>query len=349
MLIFRLMVLAAAVTFAAPTYAAPAADLFTIPGVKVEASAESAISARDAAMAQGRAAAWTQLFRRLTAAANWRKQPTLDEKVLERLIGGSYEVANERRSTTRYVAEVTFHFNPNAVRAVLQQNRIPFTDTRSPPVLVVPLIAGSGFDPISPWSAAWKAPELQEGLVPFITPAPDDMNVLLTRIDLMQANWDEVEPLARRYNAGAVIFSTASEDGRTVQMVELEPSGRTAASFAYAQSSFAADAAGVADKAVDAWKSRNAVDFGVTGHLVADVQFESLADWAKIHAGLAATHSISGVDVIGLALHEAEIGLTYSGRPEQLQDALAQQRLELKDTDGQYTLQVAAVSAANAP
>lgn len=346
---FRLILLAAAITFAAPAYAAPAPNLFAVPGVKVEAAAESAISARDAAMAQGRAAAWTKLFRRLTAAANWRKQPMLDEKVLERLIGGAYEVANERRSTTRYAAEVTFHFNPNAVRAVLRQNRIPFADTRSPPVLVVPLIAGTGYDPVSPWSAAWKDPELQEGLVPFITPAADDMSDLLTSADLVQVDWDQVEPLARRYNAGAVIFATASEDGKTVQMVELAPTGRTAASFAYAQSSFAADAVAVADKAEDAWKSRNAVDFGVRGHLVADVQFDSLDDWARIRAGLAAVRSISGVDVMGLALHEAEIGLTYSGRPEQLRDALAQQRLALKATDGQYTLQVASASAANAP
>jgi len=346
---FRLILLASAIAFAAPAYAAPAPDLFTVPGVKVEASAESAISARDAAMAQGRAAAWTKLFHRLTAAANWRKQPMLDEKVLERLIGGAYEVANERRSTTRYLAEVTFHFNPNAVRAVLRQDRIAFTETRSPPALVVPLIAGSGFDPVSPWSAAWKDSELQQGLVPFVTPAADDMNDLLSRTDLIQADWDQVEPLARRYNAGAVILATASEDGKTVQMVELSPAGRMAASFAYAQSSFAADAAAVADKAEDAWKSRNAVDFAVRGRLVADVQFGTLDDWAKIRGGLAATRSISGVDVVGLALHEAEIGLTYSGRPEQLRDALAQQRLELKSADGQYTLQLAAASAANAP
>ncbi len=68
-------------------------------------------------MAQGRAAAWTKLFRRLTTAANWRRQPALDEKALERLIRG-FEVANERRSTTRYLADVNFHFNPNAVRNV---------------------------------------------------------------------------------------------------------------------------------------------------------------------------------------------------------------------------------------
>src|SRR5438067_7640102 len=227
---FRLSVLAAVLTltagfaFAAP---APSPDLFTVRGVKVEASAESAISARDMAMAQGRAAAWTRLFRRLTATANWRNQPRLDEAGLERLIRG-FEVANERRSTTRYLGDVTFHFNPVAVRALLRQSSIAYTETRSTPVLVIPVVAGkSGFDPGSSWAAAWKDPSLQEGLVPFVLLGAADTNTdALARPDLAQAGWDALSGLARRYNAGAVIVATASEDGKTIQMVESSPTGR---------------------------------------------------------------------------------------------------------------------------
>ena len=52
---FRLPILAAVMTLTAEfAFAAPAPDLFTVVGVKVEAAAESAISARDMAMAQGR-------------------------------------------------------------------------------------------------------------------------------------------------------------------------------------------------------------------------------------------------------------------------------------------------------
>lgn len=347
----RLPIIAAVLTLTAGlAFAAPAPDLFTIGGVKVEASAESAISARDTAMAQGRAAAWTRLFRRLTATANWRRQPNLDEAGLERLILG-VEVANERRSTTRYLADVTFHFNANAVRALLRQSNVAYTETRSPPVLAVPLIAGKGaYDPATPWAAAWYDPVLQQGVVPFVLPAASEAGKdILSRADLAQVGWEQLSGLARRYNAAAVILATASEDGKRVQMVELSPTGRTAASFAYAQSSFLADAQAVADKAEDAWKSRNSVDFGTQAHLVADVQFDSLDDWAKIRSGLAAVRAVADIDIVGLALHEAEIDLTYSGRPEQLRDALAQQKLELRDTDGQYTLQLAAVSAATAP
>lgn len=347
--ILRFVLLGAMLVVAGPLFAATGPDLFTVSGVKVEASAESAASARDAAMAQGRSAAWTRLFRRLTAAANWRRQPMLDEKGLERLIRGSFEVSDERRSTTRYLAEVTFHFNPNGVRALLRQSGIPYTETRSPPVLVVPVTAGSGFAPVSPWAAAWKDPDLQNGLVPFVTPPADDMDPLFARPDLLQADWNGVAGLAKRYNASAVIIASASDDGKTVQMVELSPAGRTAASFAYAQSSFAADAAAVAGKAGDLWKSRNAVDFALRGRLVADVQFGSLDDWAKIRGALAAVRSVTGVDVIGLALHEAEIGLNYSGRPEQLRDALAQQKLDLVNNSGQYTLQLAALTPASPP
>jgi len=348
MLRLPLLLLFLVIACAVPGIAAPARpDLFTVSGAKVEAMAESATSARDAAMAQGRAAAWTKLFRRLTTAANWRRQPALDEKALERLIRG-FEVTNERRSTTRYLADVNFHFNPNAVRNVLRQSNIAYTETRSPPVLVIPLIAGKpGFDPMGAWTAAWKDNELQQGLVPFVTPAPDDSDMdVLAQPDLSQLDWAALATMARRYNATAVILASASEDAKTVQMIQLSPTGRVAASFAYAQSTFLADAQAVAERAEDAWKSRNAVDFTVRNHLVADVQFGSLDDWARIRSGLAAVRSIADVDVMGLTVNEAEVGLTYSGRSEQLRDALAQQKLELVDSGGQFTLQLAAVAAA---
>src|SRR3954468_18640803 len=106
-----LLVLLAVLGLGATAMAAPGPlpDLFTVTGTKVDASAESAIAARDLAMTQGRPAAWTKLYRRLTAAPMWAKQPQLDENALLRLIR-SFEVSGERRSTTRYLADVTFHF-----------------------------------------------------------------------------------------------------------------------------------------------------------------------------------------------------------------------------------------------
>ena len=329
--------------------AAPAADLFTVTGVKVDATAESATTARDMAMAQGRPVAWTRLFRRLVAQGNWSKQPQFDENMLLRMVR-SFEVANERRSTTRYLADVTYHFNAAAVRAALRQAGVPYTEARARPALVIPVVAGKGVDPMSPWFAAWKDPAMQQGLVPFVLPAsgPQDEEVL-SRPDIVQADWASLAAIARRYNAAEVIIAVASEDAKTVQMVELSATQRVPASFAYANSNFLADAEAVAEKAYETWKTRSAVNFATRARLTADVEFDSLDDWAKIRKQLGAVRAVSGLDVIGLSLHEAEVELTYSGRPEQLRDALAQQDLSLDNAQGQFTLQLAGRSASNAP
>jgi len=335
---------------AAEAAPAPLPDLFTVTGIKVDASAESATAARDLAMAQARPLGWTALFRRFTASANWGKQPQLDDSALLRLIR-SIEVANERRSTTRYLAEVTLHFNANAVRAAFRQSGAAYTETRSRPVLIVPVIEGaSGFDPMSPWAMAWNDPSLQQGLVPFVLPSGDaDDAALLSRPDLAQIDWTALAPLVRRYNAGGVILAIASDDAKTVQMIEISATARTPASFAYAQSTFAADAEAIAGRAYESWKTRNAVNYGTRGRLTADVQFDSLDDWGKIRAQLGAVRAVAGLDVRGLALHEAEIEVTYFGGPEQLKDALAQQNLDLSNARGQFTLQLAGKPAAGPP
>ncbi|HMI96724.1 MAG TPA: DUF2066 domain-containing protein [Micropepsaceae bacterium] len=348
---FWLFVLLAGLGLGTPAMAAPAPDLFTVSGVKVDATAESATAARDLAMIQGRPAAWTKLYRRLTAASQWGKQPQLDENALLRLIR-SFEVAGERRSTTRYLAEVIFHFNPVAVRALLRQSNIAYTDTRSRPALVIPVTAGkAGFDPLSPWAMAWNDPGLQQGLIPFVLPMIEGPEVtLLSRPDLGQLDWATLAPLVRRYNVTAVIVASASEDAKTVQMVEISAAARVAASFAYAQSTFAADAEVIAERAAEVWKTRTSVDFATRARLTADVSFDSLDDWSKIRERLGSVRAITGFDVVGLALHEAEINVTYSGRQEQLRDALAQQNLQLSNSNGQFSLQIAgATAAANAP
>ena len=132
---FSILVLLAALCLGAgvaQSAPAPAPDLFTVSAIRVDATAESATTARDLAMTQGRPVAWTKLFRRLTATANWNKQPALDDNALLRLVR-SFEVAGERRSTTRYLADVTFHFNPAAVRALFRQSNIAYSETLASP------------------------------------------------------------------------------------------------------------------------------------------------------------------------------------------------------------------------
>ena len=101
--------------------------------------------------------------------------------------------------------------------------------------------------------------------------------------------------------------------------------------------------------AAEIWKTRTSVDFATRARLTADVSFDSLDDWAKIRDGLGSIRAVTGLEIVGLALHEAEINVTYSGRQEQLRDALAQQNLQLSNNNGQFSLQIAGATVANSP
>jgi hypothetical protein len=329
--------------------AAQAGDLFTVNSVKIDATAESATIARDLAMAQGRPQAWTKVYRRLTATSVWPKQPQLMDAEVQRLVR-SFEVVGERRSTTRYLAEVTYHFNPVAVRQLLRQSGLAFTETRSRPALVIPIVADGRFDAMSPWAKVWSEPSYRQGLVPMILPEGDAADLaFLSRTDLAQLDWAGFAPLVRRYNASEVVIATASQDGKTVQAVQITAAGRSASSFAYAQPNLPGIADALTDKVADAWKSRSSVDYGTKARLTADVQFESLEQWAKIRAQLAAIRAISDVDVVGLARNEAEIDLAYFGRFEQLRDTMAQQNLDLSNGPAGYTIQIRGSTADSSP
>jgi len=340
---------AKAAASAPPRPAEQAGDLFAVNNIKVDATAESAAIARDLAIGQGRAQAWTKVFHRLTATSVWPKQPQLMDAQLQRLAPG-VDAVGERRSTTRYLADATYHFNPVAVRQLLRQSGVAFTETRSRPALVIPIVADGGFDAMSPWAKVWSEPSYRQGLVPMILPEGDAADLaFLSRTDLAQLDWAGFTPLVRRYNASEIVIAIASQDGKTVQAVQISPAGRAASSFAYAQPNLSGIAEALTDKVADAWKSRSSVDYGTKARLTADVQFESLEQWAKIRAQLAAIRAISDVDVVGLARNEAEIALAYFGRLEQLRDSMAQQNLDLANGPAGYTLQIRGSTADSSP
>jgi hypothetical protein len=309
-------------------------------------------------MAQGRPLAWSKLFHRFTAQGELESEPQLADNQLVGLIL-SVEVGNERRSTTRYVADVIFHFNPAAVRQLLLEFNIG-SEALSVFALVIPLTIGKpDFDPASPWAIAWAGPSLQRSLGSLVVLTGDDASNLLIPLNLTELDWEALAPLTRRYHASQVILAIASEDARTIQMIEVSAMGRAVLSFAYPQASFAAGAKAIAEEANERGLSivRQSVAIepepdpivdGSTGtHLTADVRFDTLQDWATLRARLGAVKSVTKMDVVGLALHEAQIDLAYSGQLEPLRDALKQENLELSSIAGQYMLENRTATAAN--
>jgi len=328
-------------------------DPFTVRGIAVDASASSATEAQTIAINSGRARAWATLYRRLTKAQDWARQPALDETTLQRLIR-NYLPMNERRSTTRYVASMTYVFNADAVRRIFRQDNIAYADSQAKPVLIIPM--SPDYQPHDGWTTVWANPHYTSGAVPLVLPAGDAVDAsALGALKFSTAAWQDVEPVASRAHAAEawLMLAQAANGQMTVKLRRLGPGSSptvpdvvlpippgTPPARVY---SSAADATSSA--IVDAWKGRAAVDYGKRSKLVAEVRIESLGAWSSLLQKLGTVSTISDVGVVAMNTGEARLAISYVGTSDQLSLSLTQAGLALSNDDGNWWL---AAQTANA-
>src|SRR5438067_12963459 len=152
-----LLLLAAA---GAPAWAAED-DPYSVT-ISVDATSDTIGKARDMARSDGQRKALGALVERLSGTKGAARLPKLDDKTLTDLVA-SFEVANERMSTVRYVADVTYHFRPAEVQAVLQKAGIGLAgDGNAAPgksLVVLPVYQSGAtavlWDDPNPWRDAW--------------------------------------------------------------------------------------------------------------------------------------------------------------------------------------------------
>lgn len=320
---------------------------YTVAGVHVDASGASTAAARNTAIATGREEAWQTLFRRLTRQQDWAKQPVLSPDQLQKLIS-SYFPASERRSTTRYVADVTYIFNQGAVSRVLQSSGVAYSAASSHRVLVVPLAPGYGR--ASAWTAALANPRFASSMVPFSLPVGDaqDMN-RLAGLSFETARWSELAATAARRGASEAVLILAEPDGKKLKLTlrRLGPGAagvRTEAEVAMpltAQGAYPAAAEAAVRAMDDLWKSRSALDFAQRGRINVEVSMPSLDMLATLQRHLGEMPNISGATVMALDIGAARFSLSYQGTLEQLREAFAQGGYSLVQDGGVWHLFVA--------
>jgi hypothetical protein len=324
-----------------PVAAQGRADLYTVTEIHVDVTAKSSTEAFTTAIAEGRPRAFQILYRRLTAQRDWGRQPNLDQTALQRLSRG-YSVANERRSTTRYVADVTYLFNPDAVNRLLRSASIAFAQGNAQRILVVPFapnVSGGG------WAQALGSPSVQQNnLVPFGLPPADDLRAL-AGLNFEGAGWNDVAAAAGRARATEVALVQAiPAPGRMTVNIRRLGQGQTPVrvsvdvatpQVATAYSSAATAAANAID---DLWKSRTVIDPSQRGRITADMRIASLAQWNEAQTALAAVSQVTGVTLVAMDTGYVRMQISYMGTADQLREALSAARLSLTSRGGQWLL-----------
>src|SRR5689334_4168689 len=260
-LLFALSLLCGALLWAAPATAEDN-SLYTVSNVHVDAGGASSTEAMNTAIAQGRGKAFQIVYRRLTRQADWGKQPALDAAGLLRISRG-YNIANERRSTTRYVADVTYMFNPEAVSRLLRSSQIAFSQTQARRILVIPMSPGVTH---GPWSQALMSPAFRDSQVPFTVLGAED-DAALAGLN-MDAGWNDVAAVATKNHVSEVALVQAlyANGKMTVNIRRLgagEQPAKSSLDIPLLQTvgtTYPAAAQAAIRSIEDMWKTRNVID-----------------------------------------------------------------------------------------
>ncbi len=342
-------------------------EVFAVVDVNVDVTAETAAAASFQAIAAGQRRALDRLFRRITLSADYTRHPDLGDDVIATLVQ-DLVVQEEKRSSTRYIAKLTFRFKRDEVRRLLRRQGIPFTETRSKAVLVLPVYEAAGaqflWDEPNPWRAAWnRHPVEPDSLLPLVLPDGDLVDVgAIGPAQALDGDVARLGEIGARYgvedtlvahavlavdfeNGAPRLDVTLKRFGRSGERVIVE--GLTGNPSQGTDVLLADGVARVIERMRERWKRDTVLRFGDEARLSVAVPLGGLEEWLEISERLRAVAVVSQVELGELSRARAQIVLHFLGAPAQLVLSLAQNDLDLTRDDGFWTLRLSDRPAAD--
>ncbi len=347
-----------------PPVRARPSDFYSVADIAVDAVAETAIEARGVALASGQREALDRLIRRLTSRAHHSRIPTLEDAAIAALVRG-IEIEGEKTSPNRYLADLTVSFKKDRVRALLRESGIPFGETPSKPLLVLPVYEAAGalslWDDPNPWRAAWRARAERDSAAPLVAPVGDLVDIAaIGARQALAGDETALAAIARRYGvtdvlvahavlrhdlaAGAPRLSvTLHRHGSESGSVSAGTFGGVSRTMVGASRMMvgallerAADEA--ASRMEDDWKRLMLLRFEDERVLAVSAPLSGLDDWTEVRSRLSLAPEVGGVEILEINREAARIALRHFGSTRQLAVALAQRDLDLAEEEGRWSV-----------
>jgi hypothetical protein len=334
-------------------------DSFTVHDVQVDVTAENVNVARQQAFAKGQRDAFDRLIQRFTTADEASHVPAVSSDELDNLVL-DVGVDQEKRSNVRYIATLSVRFKSEAIRRLLHDAGIAYTEWRGRPMLVLPVLK-TDVGPLlwekgNAWRNAWIGGAAQ-GLVPLVVPtpppagqAPDDA------LQAAAAGPDVLAAFAARFEAQDLLAATGvvgrTDDGRATFDVVLAGAGPLASAVAGArnwqgepgeslESVLRRAVVDIAASINEAYKRDNMLPAGDAESLSVMVPVGGLADWTQLRDRLTRTPAVRSWEVGAMSQTSASLILHFVGAQQQLEAALVQNGLVLSWADDHWVLQTA--------
>lgn len=328
--------------------AAEPSPVFSVRDVAVDVTAATATAARDQAIREGERSALEHVLRRVTRRADHDRLPQIDDATAAAALA-DFQVANERISSVRYIASMTFNFQPAEVRRLLRRANVIYAETPSRPVVIAPVLLRDSdqrlWEDSNPWRDAWNAMPKRDGLLPLIVPLGDLEDIAtLTAAQAMGGDAEALTAFAARHDTTDVFVIAAdlTEDEATAAPIASIQLARFGINPGEAQklrvngsphepiTNFLARAAiATAEAMEDAWVESSLLRFGAERQITASVPILELAQWVDVRERLDQVAVVAQYRVQALRRDRVDLVVAVLGDEEQLRQALATVDLEL--------------------
>jgi hypothetical protein len=298
---------------------------------------------------EGQQAGLDQLLRRLVPASDYGRLPRAASLPIDNYVQ-SFEIANEELSSTRYIAQLTVSYDPDAVRSLLSGEGIAFAQSMSMPLVVLPLYEGGQgaqlWQDDNPWWEAWALHMDPEQLLRLVLPLGDLEDI--AKVSVAQAQSGDplaLADLAARYGAEDVLVVTARTvggplpeqvtalqlDARRIgeNVQEGQPQTLAVGPARPLEPSLALAVEEIQTSLDERWKSANLLRFDQGGLMVVGVPIERLSDWVAIRQNLTSLPELSEIVMMSFSQDRVGLEMHYIGDELGLGQALARRGLAL--------------------
>lgn len=302
--------------------AADTRDVYTVANIPVDKTAANTREAEEQALAEAKIIGLRRLVAKLTLPED---RDAIGDEFYSfenaRMFAAAVDVDNEKRSATVYKADLSVLYNPNRVRAALDQAGVPYVDQQAPLSMIAPVAQDPAV--LDRWRSAW----------PKATPTA--LNPLVKGLGYYTGSdsWIDLEAEVRSVNASnAVIAEIFGTEGAWQVRLVRETAGGTTIIGVTNSVPTMTDAVIASSAYLDAaWKRQAVVRDTTLTPSTANVLYSDLQTWNELRQALSASALISEFRVDAISADGALVSFSYAGDEARLMSELRQRGVRLEE------------------
>lgn len=322
------------------------ADPFTVSGVPVDATGKTAIEAQTIAISNGQVEAAKIMIERLTLEGQRSQTNNLElsQEDAAKLIR-ALEIANEKRSGSRYLGDITVAFNPNAVQSYLRSRDLQMISTQSRPRLVIPILSGMPLWSENEWLMAWQGNKYANALTPIRAFSPNQGDdSLLSAAQARNTDINALRNIGQQFGVNQILIAETTYGVGNVSAVVTDvslDSGQKRVLGQVNAPSYERLAKSVVTSLENDWKNASVSVSGEAISGAATVLYRSHREWQNLQEAINSSAQIQDARLDALSKDGALMTLTYGGDFNRLKTELSFKGVDIRQ-DPAYGLVLSA-------